>query len=128
MTNGLYWTPAYGLTTYGDLFTERQLVALNTLSDLVDVAREQVKLDAMHANLLKNDKPLNEDGIGAAAYADAVGVYLALIISKTVDSVNSLCPWEPMAQCSRQLFGRQGIPMIWDFAEANPLHDSSGRV
>jgi adenine-specific DNA methylase len=41
----------YGLTTYGDLFTPRQLVALTTFSDLVQEARERVKRDAIAAGL-----------------------------------------------------------------------------
>lgn len=118
--------PMYGMPTWGDAFTLRQLVALTTFSDLVQESWEQVKQDALTAVLLDDNNPLTDGGSGATAYADAVVVYLALILSKTTDSINSLCPWEPMAQCSRQLFGRQAIPMLWDFAEANPLHDSSG--
>ena len=118
----------YGLEGWGDLFTPRQLVALTTFSDLVQEAREQVIRDALADGLPDNGMPLAASGTSATAYADAVAVYLSIVISKTADSVNSLCPWEPMAQCSRQLFGRQAIPMLWDFAEANPLHDSSGGV
>jgi putative DNA methylase len=42
------------------------------------------------------------------------------------DLGNSLVRWEPIAQCPRQLFGRHAIPIIWDFAEANPIGQSSG--
>jgi len=55
-----------------------------------------------------------------------VSVYLSFALSKQADLANSLCRWEPVAQCPRQLFGRQAIPMIWDFAEGNPLGSSSG--
>jgi len=116
----------YGFDNYGDLFTDRQLVALTTLSDLVQEACEQVKSDALVAGMPDDGTALADGGNGASAYSDAVGICLSLVISKTADSVNNLCPWEPMAQCSRQLFGRQAIPMLWDFAEANPLHGSSG--
>src|SRR5690606_31057261 len=51
---------------------------------------------------------------------------LGFALSKQADLGNSLCRWEPVAQCPRQLFGRQAIPMVWDFAEGNPLGDSSG--
>jgi len=121
-----HWTPPYGLTTYGDLFTPRQLVALTTFSDLVQEARDRVQRDALAAGLPADPKPLRDGGTGAAAYAEAVGVYLAFALSKQADLGNSLCRWEPVAQCPRQLFGRQAIPMIWDFAEGNPLGDSSG--
>ena len=70
-----FWTVQYGLTTYGDLFTARQLVALTTFSDLVQEARERVKRDAIAAGLPDDGKALAEVGAGATAYADAVGVY-----------------------------------------------------
>ena len=69
--------PEYGMTTYGDLFTPRQLVPLTTLSDLVQEAREQVKRDALAVGLPDDGKPLRDGGTGATAYADAIGVYLA---------------------------------------------------
>lgn len=119
-------TPNYGLMTFADLFTPRQLVALTTFSDLVGEAREQVKRDAISAGLPDDGKSLRDGGTGATAYADAVAVYLAFALSKQADLGNSLCRWEPIAQCPRQLFGRQAIPMIWDFAEGNPLGESSG--
>jgi putative DNA methylase len=128
-----HWTPPYGLTTYGDLFTARQLVALTTFSDLVQEARDKVTQDALAAGLPAGTSPNEGDkrglaagGTGATAYADAVAVYLAFALSKQADLGNSLCRWEPIAQCPRQLFGRQAIPMIWDFAEGNPLGESSG--
>ena len=121
-------TQLYGLTKYGDLFTPRQLVALATFSDLVGEARELIKRDAVAAGLADDPKPLRNGGTGGTAYAEAVGVYLGLIVSKSTDSNNSLCPWEPVAQCTRQMFGRQAIPMLWDYGEANPLHDSSGGI
>ena len=71
-----FWTVQYGLKTYGDLFTPRQLVALTTFSDLVGEARERVKRDALAAGLKDDGKPLNDGGTGAQAYADAVAVYL----------------------------------------------------
>jgi putative DNA methylase len=121
-----FWTVQYGLKTYGDLFTPRQLVALTTFSDLVGEAIERVKRDAIAAGLPDDGQPLRDGGTGAMAYAEAVGVYLAFALSKQADLGNSLCRWEPIAQCPRQLFGRQAIPMIWDYAEGNPLGDSSG--
>lgn len=116
----------YGLTTWGDLFTNRQLVALTTLCDLVTEARAKIEADSIKAGIRIDDKPLDKGGNGQVAYGEAVALYLATIVSKAADSNNSLCPWEPVAQCTRQLFGRQAVPMLWDFGEANPLHDSSG--
>ena len=116
----------YGMTQWGDLFTTRQLVALTTFSDLVGEAMERIRRDAAAAGLPEDGRPLRDGGTGAASYAEAVGVYLSFALSKQADLGNSLCRWEPIAQCPRQLFGRQAIPMVWDFAEGNPLGQSSG--
>jgi putative DNA methylase len=75
-------TPLYGLKTYGDLFTPRQLVALTTFSDLVQEARERVKRDAIASRLPDDGKALAKAALARAAYADAVGVYLAFAVDK----------------------------------------------
>jgi putative DNA methylase len=116
----------YGFSKFGDLFTPRQLVALTFFSDLVQETRNKVRHDATIAGLTDGDEGLEANGTGARAYGDAVAVLLAFALSKQADLGNSLCRWEPVAQCPRQLFGRQAIPMVWDFAEANPLGESSG--
>jgi putative DNA methylase len=88
-----FWTPAYGLITYGDLFTPRQLVALNTFSGLVQEARERAKTDALAAGRGVETVPLCDGGSGAVAYSDAVGVYLGMSISKLADAQSTLCRW-----------------------------------
>ena len=90
--------PLYGLTTFGDLFTPRQLVALTTFSDLVGEAMERVRQDAVAVGLPDDDRPLRDGGTGATAYAEAVGVYLALGISRLADAQNSLCQWGARCQ------------------------------
>ncbi len=121
-----FWTVHYGLTTYGELFTPRQLVALTTFSDLVQEARQQVKADALDARRLDDAMPLSDGGAGAGAYADAVGVYMGFVISKLIDINNSLAPWGHLQECPLHLFSRQSVPMAWDYCEANPFCSSSG--
>ena len=121
-------TPNYGLPTFADLFTPRQLVALTTFSDLVTEAMERVKRDAVGAGLPDDKRPLRDGGTGAAAYAEAVGVYLAFAIDKGANYWSSLCAWHTGAAKLVSTFGRQALPMVWDYAEANPLSDSSGNV
>jgi len=116
----------YGMAKWSDLFASRQLVALGALSGLINEARELVRQDGIAAGLPENERSLDAGGKGASAYADAVSVYLSFALSKQADLGNSLCTWEPIAQCPRHLFGRQAIPMVWDFAEGNPLGESSG--
>jgi len=123
-----HWTPPYGLTTYGDLFTARQLVALTTFSDLVSDARERVKHDAIKASLPDDGKDLVKGGAGATAYADAVGVYLGIAVDKAADYNSTICCWISGGETLRNTFGRQAIPMAWDYCETNTLGSATGSV
>jgi putative DNA methylase len=122
--------PLYGLKTFGDLFTSRQLVSLNCFADLVVEARERAQADAIAAGLSSDVNPLATGGNGAQAYADAdaVAVYLACGVSRSADFWSSLCVWanQPKNELVAHLFGRQAIPMAWDFGENNPLSASGG--
>jgi len=120
--------PLYGMETYGDLFTPRQLVALTTFADLVGEAMECVRRDAQAAGLPDDGVGLNDGGTGATAYAQAVGVYLALALDKVADRGSTLGRWDPTPTQSGIInsFSRQALPMTWDFAESNPLGDASG--
>jgi putative DNA methylase len=115
-----FWTPAYGLSTYADLFTSRQLVALTTFSALAQEAREKVLVDALAAG----DESRGKD------YADAVGVFLGLVVSSQSDRMSTICTWDAGGPTwgtkTRNTFARQAIPMSWDFAEVNPLSTQSG--
>jgi putative DNA methylase len=114
-------TPNYGLTTFADLFTPRQLVALTTFSDLVAEARERVKHDALQAGLPDDNQPLAIVGAGATAYAESISVILAIALDKLADYSNSICTWNPTNQNIGHLFSKQAIPMAWDFPETSSL-------
>ena len=116
----------YGMTKWRDLFTPRQLVALTTFSDLVQEARARVLQDARAAALPDDGPGLDDGGTGASAYADAVGVYLAFAISKIANIGSSIASWMSDRGAFRETFARQAIPMVWDFAEANPFTDAGG--
>ena len=119
----------YGLTDWGDLFTDRQLVALTTLSDLVGKARELVKSDYVAATgevSPEDDVPLADGGSGAQAYADALATYLGLCVSRQANRCSSLNIWNTGGEKIEQVFTRQALPMTWDFCEANPFSNSSG--
>ena len=116
----------YGLTSWGDLFTSRQLVALTTFSGLVTEARSRVIADANAAGLPDDGLGLNDGGTGVTAYGDAVAVYLALALSKLSDAQTSLCRWKPTMDQSIATFGRQAIPMVWDYSEANAFSEMAG--
>jgi len=119
-------TPNYGLTTFADLFTDRQLVALTTFSDLVGEAIARIQRDAIAAGLPDDGLPLASGGTGATAYAQAVGVYLVIGISRLTDAQNSLCQWGPSADQTQHLFRRQAVPMVWDYAESCVFSDAAG--
>ena len=118
-------TPNYGMTTFADLFTARQLTALTTFSDLVTEARQRVLADALAAGMPSGDR-LESGGTGAAAYADAIATYLGLGVSRTADLGNSLVTWSNSRDQARNLFARQAIPMAWDFVEVSPFAGAAG--
>lgn len=115
----------YGLKRWVDLFTNRQLVAMTTLSDLVAEVREQVLVDALISGVPEGD-PLEAGGADAQAYADAVAAYLALGVSRQADYCSSLCTWNMSRDVLAHVFNRQALSMVWDFAEANSFSGSSG--
>lgn len=119
-------TPNYGLNSFGDLFTPRQLVALTTFSDLVQEARNKAISNAKAAGLTDDGQGLAQGGTGATAYGDALAVYLTFAINKLADRGSTICSWDSSRSSTRNTFGRQAIPMTWDFAEPNPLSDSTG--
>lgn len=119
-------TPNYGMATFGDLFTPRQLVALTTFSDLVQEAREKIKADALAAGMADDGQGLDAGGTCATAYADALAVYLAFAVDRMTDSSSSLTSWTAQRDTLRNTFARQALPMVWDFAEVNVFSDSTG--
>lgn len=102
-------TPNYGMTTWADLFTNRQLLALTTFSDLVSEVHSRVLSDG-----------------GSVAYADAVATYLAMAISKLADRGSSIVTWFLGRESTRNTFARQAVPMTWDFVEPNQFADGTG--
>ncbi|MCG2661169.1 MAG: DUF1156 domain-containing protein [Kiritimatiellae bacterium] len=103
------WVVLYGYKTFGDIFTRRQLTALLTFCATIREA---------HAKIIELS--------GDTGRAKAIASMLALALDKIADCNNALCCWEPVAMCSRQLFRRQGIPLLWDFGESVPIGGSAG--
>ncbi|MCY3637184.1 MAG: DUF1156 domain-containing protein [bacterium] len=116
----------YGFCEFGDYFLDRQLIALTTFSDLLGEVAEQVASDALSAGMSGEGVRLRDGGRDAPAYADAVVTYLALGLSRLTDMCNAFCRWESSRTQVRNLFSRQAIPMMWDFAENNVFNDAGG--
>ena len=119
-------TLGYGLTKFSDLFTKRQLVALETLSDLTKKAWEKVRLDAISAGMTDDNLGFEEGGRGANAYADVITALLSFTIDRSTDFNNSLTGWRAGNEKIMGMFNRQAIPMVWDFGEANILENVVG--
>lgn len=124
------FTPLYGLTKFGDLFTPRQLVALTAFTDLVPEVITRIHADALTAGMPDDGAGLDAGGKGAKAYAEAVAVYLGFIASSLTDRMSSICSWDAGGSTwgtkMRNTFARQALPMTWDYAEANPFSGQSG--
>jgi putative DNA methylase len=118
----------YGMTKWSDLFTPRQLVALTTFSDLVTGAGDRIFRDAVAVGLSYDEMGLDAGGTGARAYAEAVAVYLAFALSKVANIGSSNASWMSDRGAFRETFARQAIPMVWDYAEANPFADAGGSL
>ncbi len=117
---------AYGMSRYRNLFTPRQLAALTTFSDLVQEARARAIADAKTAGMPDDGLGIDAGGIGATAYGDAMSVYLAFAVDKGADHWSSLCSWDAGRDHAGNVFGRQALSMMWDYAEVNPMSHSAG--
>ena len=120
------WTCEYSLDTFESLFSPRQLLALTTFSDLIGEVVDRVRQDARDAGMHDDEKPLAEGGDGALAYAQAIATYLAFAVDKMADCNSTIASWNANTNSVRGTFGRQAIPMSWDYAEANLFSNSCG--
>lgn len=116
----------YGIVKWRHLFTDRQLVALITFSDLVQEVRERISVDAMAAGMPDDGVPMRDDGIGAMAYSEAVAVYLAFAVDRTANMLCTIALWSPTRGQSVTAFSRQALPMTWDFPDVNPFAGAAG--
>ena len=116
----------YGFDSITDLFTNRQLTALTTFSQLIKEAQQQAEADALEAGWKDDKTPLNKGGAGALAYSQAISVYLAFLIDKLSDYHSSLCSWNTSGEKMSHTFTRQAIAMTWNYTEGNPFSMSSG--
>lgn len=109
--------PLYGLLTFGDLFTKRQLEALTVLSNLAREAYSKAECDAAHLNSEERKD-----------FATAISTYLGLAVGRVSDYCSTICTWanNPQMEIVRGTFSRQALQMTWDFAEPNLFGPSTG--
>ncbi|KKG70987.1 DUF1156 domain-containing protein [Methanosarcina mazei] len=118
--------PVYGMNTFGDIFTSRQLVALTTFSSLVIKTQENIKRDALTSTLYNDSLYLNDGEKDLTAYVDAIAMYHGMGVSRLSNRSATLNFWDTEGQKVQQVFARQALPMTWDFVESNPFSTSSG--
>lgn len=123
------WCRNFGLLRPRDLFTARQLASLAALCEIVGDVQRQVAQDAAQ-NMSGDDRPVRSGGDGPVAYSEAVATFLVFVIEKLTEAHSTLCTWSsaPKNELVVSTFRRHALPMTWDFAEANPLADSSGSL
>lgn len=119
----------YGIERFSQLFTSRQLVALDTFSMIAKDIKKEIVRDGTSISINLNTNELDDDYENALSeYSNAISLYLAFAIDKGANYWSTSCAWHQTRDGIVSTFGRQAIPMIWDYAEANPFSDSSGNV
>ena len=98
----------YGFTEWHRLFTDRQINALNIFEN---------SLSEVHNQIVK-------DG-AKEKYAEVLQHYFVLAVGRTAESNCSFTWWENLGEKIPPVFARQGIPMTWDFVEANLFSSST---
>ena len=99
--------PLYGFDTWRKLFTNRQLL---TLGGFVQALRQ------LPTELA--DYP--------AEWREAVAAYLSLVNDRMTDYSSAVCSWHNGREIIRDTFARFALPIVWDYAEVNPMSDTTG--
>lgn len=107
----------YGFDAFELLFTKRQMLALTLFADLISDLSTKVQHDCVS---------IGKDDLYAKEYGHALSTYLTLALGKAADYNSNMCSWISGGETMRNTYGRQALPMVWDFAEANILGDSTG--
>lgn len=118
--------PAFGMENFEDVFTNRQMLALTTFCDLIKQIQGRIEKDGISAGYADDHISLENGGTGALAYSQAVVVYLSFMIDQMTNHNSTLCGWHANNQQLMNTFGRQALPMVWDYAEVNVFSNSTG--
>jgi adenine-specific DNA methylase len=100
------WLTLWGINTWGEMFSPRQLLAMQTLAQKLNGIKEEV-------------------GIGND-YGKAVITYLGILIDRVAAVLNSFGRWNVGGEKMETPFAKQAIPMMFDYPEGNPFSSSTG--
>ncbi|MAO52902.1 MAG: hypothetical protein CL984_00010 [Euryarchaeota archaeon] len=116
----------YGMDQHWKLFEPRQLKAISTLYSKLDTVKEDIIREMTEERGWPIGEKYSEGGSEALAYSEAIVTLIAMTVSKLSDLSCNLSRWESKAEAVQQLFARQTVSMVWDFAESNILSNSRG--
>jgi putative DNA methylase len=94
----------YGMDEHWKLFSNRQLLALGTIKEIVDELYEELKRNSHDHTYLKGMHFFN-----------------IMTLDRLAQFNCSITRWKPSGDQTIPVFDRQTVPMIWDFTEANVL-------
>ena len=109
LTFGVINVWVYGMNTWGDLFNAQQKLALITFVEKVKTVYQRMTTEGVDEE-----------------YAKVVVSYLALGIDRLTTLGCVLTRWEPVGEIPANVFGRQALPMLWDYVSINPFSGLSG--
>lgn len=101
------WLTLWGINTWGDMFSPRQLLALQTLVAQLQTLKEELR-------------------VKDSEYGKAVVTYLGVWIDRIVAVQTSFGRWDVGFEKIQTPFARQAIPMIFDYPEGNIFSNSTG--
>jgi adenine-specific DNA methylase len=101
--------PLYGFSTWGSLFTKRQLLVLGTFVKWTRAARGE----------------MSKLGVGKE-WIEAIGAYLASMADRLANQNSTGTMWNTIGEKVEQTFARFALPIHWDYPETNMLSDLTG--
>lgn len=101
--------PLYGFDRWDKMFTARQFLALGVF---LREARE-----------LSNETSHKDYD---TEWTAAIAAYMALCLNRLADYSSAMCSWHNGRETMSHTFARFAFPMVWDYAEVNPLSAASG--
>lgn len=110
LPNGLNPVPDEPLPPIGTLGFRVQRYGMMTFGDLF-TSRQKLALAVLASKIGKKSECARP---------------LSLALGKLADLSNVICPWEPIAECPRNVLSNGRIKPAWDFAEGVPISESSG--
>ncbi len=102
------WCVQYGLNRFYKLFTSRQLFTLGIFCRLSRTFMDEVGKS-------------QSSELGQAIFG-----YLVCMFDRLVNQSSALSRWNQGGEKIEGTFARFALPVVWDYAEVNPLGDTSG--